>query len=150
MAVWFEGSDTLPCQVDDVARDVADLGAHFATVVARMPGLTDVELVDQGPDSVTIRTNEGTMLRTGISAGRVGDGVVLEFDEKYEAGSRVTTTAHFRHEFTPVAAGVRHRLVISDVGAGGLLGFLYRRLGSSRIGGAVLSSYRSSFQRRDG
>jgi len=71
-----------------------DHGEHYVEVIRLMPGMTSVELLGQGPDSVTIRTNEGLMKRTNISK-RVGaDAVVVEFDEEYEAGSMVTATSH--------------------------------------------------------
>ena len=67
MDVWFEGSDEIQCTIDDVRHSIADLGAHYVGVVSLMPGLSTVELVEQGEGYVVIRTNEGLMKRTNIS-----------------------------------------------------------------------------------
>jgi hypothetical protein len=58
-----------------------------------------------------------------ISTRIEADRVVMEFDERYEAGSKVTVTSHFSDEFTTSDSGMIHRLVISDVAAPGFLGF---------------------------
>ena len=65
-----------------------------------MPGMTLVELVDEGDDHVTIRTNEGLMRRTNITTVVEDDRVVVDYDEAYDAGSKVKMTSHFRDEFT--------------------------------------------------
>ena len=91
MAIWFEGSNEVECSLDRVAQSLADLGAHHLGVIALMPGLSGVELVEQGEDFVVIRTSEGLMKRTGISAHVGSDDVVMEFDEEYQAGRLVTT-----------------------------------------------------------
>ena len=114
-----------------------------------MPGLTDVELVDQGVDSVSIRTNEGLMERTNITTQIAPDSVVVEFDEVYQAGSKVTVTSHFLDEFITSDSGVTHRLVVSDVEAGGLLGFFYRRFGGKKMGNAFLTAYRAYFENQN-
>ncbi|MDA0366055.1 MAG: hypothetical protein O3B31_07870 [Chloroflexi bacterium] len=94
MSAWFEGCNEIECTLDAVARSLQDLGEHYAGVVSLMPGMTSVELVEQGSDLVIIRTNEGLMERTNIDR-RVDDELVtVEFDEKYQAGSKVTTTTH--------------------------------------------------------
>ena len=111
-------------------------------VVGQMPGMIEVELVEEGPDWVTLRTNEGLMKRTGIIKQVEADTVVVDCDEEYAAGSRVSATSHFRNEFTRSGDGVVHRTVVSDVQAPGLLGFFYRRLGRRSMGKAFLSSYR--------
>jgi hypothetical protein len=113
-----------------------------------MPGLTSVELVDQGSDSVTIKTNEGLMKRTNISKRIEAERVVVEFDEEYQAGSRVTTKSHFLDEFATSDTGVKHRIVMSGVEAPGLLGFFYRKFGSSNIGNAFLASYKAYFEKQ--
>jgi hypothetical protein len=119
------------------------LGSHYVGVVERMPGMTKVELVEEGDDFVTIRTNEGLMRRTNVSKRFEAERVVVEFDEKYQAGSRVTTTSHFLDEFTSGDGGVTLRTVVSDVEAPGFLGFLYRRFGSSKMGKAFLNSHKA-------
>ena len=99
---------------------------------------------------MTIRTNEGLMKRTNIDKRIDADRVVVEFDERYEAGSKVTTTSHFREEYTTRNGGVIYRLVVSDVDAPGLLGFLYRRFGSSRIGKALLQACKDHLEQQHG
>ncbi len=145
MSVWFEGRSDIPCSIGQVEEALSDLGEHYRGVISFMPGLTSVELVEQGPDSVTIRTNEGIMKRTNITRSTAAGSVVVELDEEYKAGSRVTATSHFRDEFTATGDGVTHRLVISDVDAPGLLGFLYRTFGSSNTGNAMLKAYAAYF-----
>ena len=146
MAVWFDGSIGIECEFGDVRAALDDLGTLFVGVVGGMPGMTTVELVDQGSDSVAIETNEGSMQRTNISTQLDDDRIVLEFDEQYEAGSKVTTASHFRHEFTPTDRGVDHRLVMSNVSATGLLGFFYRTFGKSSTGNAFLKSFKEHFE----
>ena len=146
MTVWFDGVNEIECSMGDVVVAVGDLGKHFLDVVTRMPGLANVELVDQGIDWVTIATNEGVMKRTNISTIVERDRVVIEFDEHYDAG-KVTTTSHFVHQFASNEKGVTHRLVMSNVEAPGFLGFLYRKFGSSKMGNAFLTAYRSSLAR---
>lgn len=143
MSVWFEGEGEIDRTIEQVKGSLQDLGRHFVGVVGLMPGLTTVELVEQGEGFVTIETNEGMMNRTNITTTMTADGVVIEFDEVYEAGSKVTAHSHFREEFTSTASGVKHHLVMSDVEAPGFLGFFYQRLGSKSIGKAVLQSNKS-------
>ncbi len=142
MSVWFEGESRIDCDIERVKSAVADYGATIAGVVGQMPGITEVELVEEGPDCVTLQTNEGLMKRTRIARRVEPDMVVVDCDEEFEAGSRVTATSHFRNEFTASGAGVVHRAVVSDVQAPGLLGFFYRRFGSRSMGKAFLSSYK--------
>ena len=146
VAVWFEGENEIDCSIREVADAVESRGEHFVGVVSLLPGLTSVELVEQGTDSVTIRTNEGLMKRTNISTLIDPKSVVMEFDEVYQAGSRVTTTSHFSDHFMASEGGVTHRLVISDVEAPGFLGFLYRKFGSSKMGNSFLTAYKSYFE----
>lgn len=148
MSVWFEGNGEIACELQRVERALDDPGKHFAEVTALMPGMTTVELVEQDPDSVTIRTNEGIMTRTRISKRIAAERLTIEFDEKYEAGSKITTTSHFSHEFTTTDTGVAHRLVMSNVQAPGFLGFFYRNFGSSKTGNALLTAYRAYFEKQ--
>lgn len=141
MSVWFEGVSEIGCSIERVQQSLDDLGEHYVGVISLMPGLTSVELVEQSSDSVTIRTNEGLMKRTNITSRPGPAGLVVELDETYEAGSKVTTTSHFRDEFTSRGSGVTHRLVISDVEAPGFLGFFYRRFGGKKMGNAFLKAY---------
>ena len=146
MPVWFEGASEIRCDIEQVKRSLDDLGDHHVGVIGRMPGLTSVVLVEQGSDHVTIRTNEGLMKRTKITKRLEAESVVVELDEEYAAGSKVTATSHFLHEFTRSGTGVSHRMVISDVEAPGFLGFFYRRFGSSKMGNAFLKAYQAYFE----
>ena len=148
MSVWFEGEGRIDCSVQDVARALENLGELYVEVVTLMPGLTSVELVEQTGDSVTIRTNEGLMTRTSITKAVEAERVVVELDERYEAGSKVTTTSHFSDEFIATDGGVTHRLVISDVAAPGFLGAFYQRFGSSKTGRAFLAAYKAYFEKQ--
>ncbi len=147
MSAWFDGKSEIPCTIDRVKRATEDLGAHYREVIGLMPGMTTVDLVDHGGDFVTIRTNEGLMKRTNIAKTVEADRVVLEFDEEYQAGSRVTTRSHMMDEFSTSGDGVVHRSVITAVEGSGMLGFLYRTFGSANIGNAFLSAYREYFAR---
>ncbi len=147
MSVWFEGENEIGCTLEQVKRALESHGDHYVGVTSLMPGLTTVELVEQGSDSVTIKTNEGLMKRTKISKGIEAERVVVEFDEQYAAGSGITVTSHFTDEFTTSNAGVAHRVVISDVDAPGFLGFFYRRFGGSKMGNAFLTANKAYFEK---
>ncbi len=149
MVVWFEGDTDIDCTIEQVSRALDNPGALFTGVTSLMPGLTSAELVEQGGDSVIIETNEGVMKRTNISRRVEADSVVVEFDEEYAAGSKVTTTSHFREEFTTNAAGVSYHLVMTDVEAPGFLGFFYQKFGSSKIGNAFLAAYKAYLENQD-
>lgn len=146
MSIWFEGQSNIECTLEQVKDDLADLGEHYVGVISLMPGLSSVELVEQGDGFVTIRTSEGLMKRTGISRRVEADKVVVEFDEEYKAGSMVTTRSHFIDEFYANDHGVTHHTIMSGVEARGLLGFIYKTFGSSNIGNAFLKSYKSYFE----
>lgn len=147
MAAWFEGSGHIDCGLHVIEGAVRDPGRLFMAIVAEMPGLTNPQLVTGGVDAVTITTDEVTMDRTNISVTSDATGITMDFDETYRAGSRVTATSHFSHRFTGDAASVTHRLVISSVEAGGLLGFLYKRSGGSRTGNAFLKAHKAYFEK---
>ena len=146
MAVWFEGSSEIECDIEHVKHALENLGECFVGVTSRIPGMTSVALEGQGPGFVNIRTNEGLMKRTGILKRTETERVVVQFDEEYEAGSKVTTKSHFMDEFKASGKGVMHRIVIGDVHASGFLGFLYRYFGSSKMGNAFLKSYKTYFE----
>ena len=148
MSVWFEGSREIGCDIGQVRRALENPGELYVGIVSLMPGLTSVELVEQGKDSVTIRTNEGLMKRTNITKHVEADRVVMDFDESYEAGSKVTTTSRFSERFTTSDTGVSYRLVMSDVEAPGFLGFFYQRFGSSKTGNAFLTAYKAHFEKQ--
>ena len=137
---WFEGTTKIDCDLEAVKASVADFGTHFVGVVGSMPGISEAELLDQGEDFVTIRTNEGVMRRHNIECSVGDDGVILRFDEVYEA-RKVTGRSHFEDTYTASSSGgVQFHSVVSDVEANGVLGFLYRRFGSRNMGKAFLSS----------
>ena len=149
MSVWFEGSSEIECNIQQVKRALENLGEHHVGVISLMPGLTSVELVEQGSDFVIIRTNEGLMKRTSITKRIEAESVIVEFDEEYQAGSKITTKSHFLHEFTTSDTGVKHRITIGDVEASGLLGFFYRTFGRSNTGSAFLKSYKTYFEKQN-
>lgn len=150
MSVWFEGSCEVDCDIEQVKRALENPGEFYVGIVRRMPGLTSVELVEQGNDSVTIRTNEGLMKRSNITKRIQTDHVGVEFDERYEAGSKVTTTSHFSEDYTAGDPGVTFRLVMSDVEAPGFLGFFYQRFGNSKTGNAFLQACKAHFEEQHG
>lgn len=147
MSTWFEGSNEINCTLQHVKDTLKNHGEHYAGVISLMPGLTSVELVDQGPDFVIIKTNEGLMKRTNITKRIEADSIIVESDEEYQAGSKITTKSHFLDEFTISDAGVKHRTVMSGIKATGVLGFFYRTFGSSNIGKAFLKSYKTYLEK---
>ncbi len=72
--------------------------------------------------------------------------MTVEFDEEYQAGSKVTVTSHFVHEFVAADRGLTHRLVVRDVAAPGFLGFFYRKFGGSKMGTALLAAEKAYFE----
>lgn len=149
MFVWFDGSNQIECNIQQVKHALENHGEHYAGVISLMPGLRSVELVEQGSDFVTIKTNEGLMKRTNISERIETDSVVVEFDEEYQAGRLVTVKSHFLDEFTTNDSGVRHRTVVSRLEASGLLGFFYRKFGKDKTGNAFLTSYKTYFEKQN-
>lgn len=145
MAIWFEGTSDIESSIEQVQRYLDDHGELFVGIVRLIPGMSMVEIVDQGSDYVTIRTNEGLMQRTNITKQVGPSRVVLEFDEQYDAGSKVTATSHFVHQFTPSNSGATHSLVMSDLEAPGILGFFYRTFGARKMGNAFLKAYQEYF-----
>ena len=147
MSAWFEGSNDIECDIQRVKSALENLGEHYVGVISLLPGMSGVEPVEQDGDSVTIKTNEGLMKRTNILRRIEADSVSIEFDEEYQAGSRVTTNTHFVDEFSTSSGGVTHHVVMSDVKAPGLLGFFYRKLGGASTGNAFLTSYKAYFEK---
>ena len=149
MSIWFEGNSEIECNIQQVKNAFENQGEHYVGVISLMPGMTSVELVEQGSDFVTIKTNEGLMKRTNITKRIEAESVVVEFDEEYQAGSKVTTNSHFLDEFSTIDTGVQHRTVMSGVEASGLLGFFYRKFGKSNTGNAFLASYKTYFEQQN-
>ena len=145
MKTWFEGEGDIACDMQQVQEALEDPGQYFVAVVSLMPGLSTVELLEQGDDFVTIRTNEGLMKRTNLSRHVEPGRVLVEFDEVYDARKMVTATSHYSDEFVAGDTGVRNHLTISGVEAPGVLGFLYRNFGSNSIGKAALEANRRYF-----
>lgn len=80
LSTWFEGTTDLDCDFLMVERDLGDPAAHFLAVTRAMPGITNVELTEQGPDRVALQTNEGHMTRSGIEVATDDDEATIELD----------------------------------------------------------------------
>ena len=138
---WFEGSRIVDCNIEDIKLSIEDMGEFHKIVTSFMPGIKNVELLEQGSDYVNIRTNEGLMKRTEIKKIVEPNRVVFEFNEEYHAGRMITTNSHHSNEFSVSEKGVQQRLIISEVDAHGILGFFYRIFGSKSIGNGILDSF---------
>ncbi|NQT63991.1 MAG: hypothetical protein HQ556_13605 [Candidatus Marinimicrobia bacterium] len=146
MDIWFDGSNNIACDIQQVKQSLENLGEHYVAIVGLMPGLSSVELVDQGSDFVTIKTNEGYMKRTNISFRMSDESLLVDFDEEYKAGSMLTTKSHFSETFTATNSSIEYRLVISNLTAPGFLGFFYRNFGNSNTGNAFLTAYKTYYE----
>jgi hypothetical protein len=149
MSVWFEGSSEIESDIQQVKDALENQGEHYVELVRLMPSLTSVELVEQGSDFVTIKTNEGLMKRTSIAKRIDANSVVVDYDEEYLGGKMVVVKSHVMDKFTTIDTGIQHRTVISGVEAPGFIGFFYRNFGSSNIGNALLRSYKAYFERKN-
>ena len=145
--IWFDGTNEIQCTISDLKGSLKDIGHHYAELISLMPGMTNVSLIDQGTDFVTIKTNEGLMERTNISISFDDERIVVEFDEEYRAGTTVTTNSHFVNEFDADGDKVIQHIVVSNLKAPGFLGFFYRNFGSANMGKAFLDSYKSYFEK---
>ncbi len=47
MSVWFEGSNEIECNIQQVKQALENHGEHYVGVISLMPGMTSVELVEQ-------------------------------------------------------------------------------------------------------
>ena len=141
-AIWFQGSGEIDCSIDTVKDSLENLGEYFTGVIGLMPSMSNVKLLDQGADFVTIQTNEGLMMRTDISKKIEGDKITVEFEEEYQAGTVLTTNSHYLHEFEVSKDKVSHRITISNLKAPGFMGFFYRNFGSSNMGKAFLGAHK--------
>ena len=149
MSIWFEGSIEIESNIQKVKNKLDNLGEHYVSIISLMPGMTSVELVEHSKDIVVIRTNEGIMKRTNISVLFEDESIVVEFDEEYQAGSKIKTKSHFFEKFLTCDTGINHQTVNSNVEAPGILGFFYRKFGSSNIGNAFLKSYKTYFEEKN-
>ena len=140
---WFENRTSIQCNIKVLEKSLSDPGEHYKEVISLMPGMNNVELIEQSRDFVTIKTNEGIMKRTNISIVSEEGKILIEFDEEYQAGKTITTNSHFVEEFTAKDKEILFHLVISELKAPGFMGFFYRNFGSKNIGNAFLGAYRS-------
>ena len=140
--IWFQDSTIMNCNIRIVNNSLNNLGEHYKKIISEMPGMTTVELIEQGNDCVTIKTNEGIMNRTNISVIAKEDDIIIEFDEEYKVGKTITANSHFVEKFNVLDNNVVLHLEISNLKAPGFLGFFYRNFGSKNIGSAFLASYK--------
>ena len=144
-SIWFEGHNGIECNISNIKKSFDNHGKLFVSVIKLMPGLTSVDILEEANNSITIKTSEGIMKRTNISKIITDESVLLEFDEEYQAGRMIKVSSHCLDEFTVNGKSVKHRVVLSDVKARGVLGFFYRNFGKSSIGNAILNSYKTYF-----
>lgn len=147
MSVWYEGKIDFNCDLEQIQSAFENVAETYFAIVKLMPGLSSVELIEQGPDFVLIKTNEGIMKRTNISVDSNTERVLVEFDEEYQAGKMLTTSAHFRDEFRASPNGIIFKMIISDLKAPGFMGFFYRNFGSSNTGAAFLNAWKTHFEK---
>ena len=148
-SVWFEDTTKIICNINDVESSLNNIGEHFKEVIRIMPGMTSVELIEQGSDFVTLKTNEGIMKRTNISIVSNEGKIIVDFDEEYLAGKTIKTNSHFLEEFESQDNRIRLRVEISNLKAPGFMGFFYRNFGSKNIGNAFLRAYENYLGKSD-
>ena len=56
--IWFNESIMIECNIEDVNNSLSDIGEHYKKLLSFYPGMTTIELIEQGNDFVTIKTNE--------------------------------------------------------------------------------------------
>jgi len=143
--IWFQKSTMIECNLEDVNRSFENLGEHYKQLISFYPGMSAVELIDQGKDFVTIKTNEGTMKRTNISVNRSEKIIIIELDEEYST-SAITTNSHIIEKFERKDSKVELQVEISNHKAPGFLGFFLRNFGSENIGNGFLDSYKKTLE----
>ena len=144
--IWYQESTMIECNIENVNKSLSDIGEHYRELISMYPGMTTVELIEQGKDYVTIKTNEGTMKRSNISVDTSGDKILVEFDEEYIT-SKITTHSHFVENFQTKNNNTELNIEISNLIAPGFLGFFLRNFGSKNIGNGFLDSYRKIFNK---
>lgn len=144
--IWYQKSAMIGCNLDVINQSLNDLGEHYRKQISVYPGMITVELIEQGTDYVTIKTNEGLMKRTNISVVESGSKIVVEFDEEYST-SKLTTNSHFVEKFQDKNGNTELSIEISNLSAPGLLGFFLRNFGSKNIGNGFLDSYKKIFEK---
>ena len=50
--IWFQDSILINCNPKIVNNSLNNLGEHFKKVISELPGMTTVELIEQGSDYV--------------------------------------------------------------------------------------------------
>ena len=53
MSVWFEGTNEIECNIQQVKHALENHGEHYVGVISLMPGLTSVELLEQVSHSLS-------------------------------------------------------------------------------------------------
>jgi len=144
--IWFNNSMMIECNIEDINKSLSDIGEHYKKLLSVYPGITTVELIDQGNDFVTIKTNEGTMKRTNISINRSESKIIIELDEEY-ATSALTTNSHIVEKFERKDDKIELQIEISNHKAPGFLGFFLRNFGSKNIGNGFLDSYKKILEK---
>jgi hypothetical protein len=144
--IWFLDSTMISCNIKDINKSLNNIGEHNRELVSVYPGITTAEIIEQGIDYVTIKTNEGTMKRTNISVDRSPEKVLIEFDEEYIT-SKITSISHFVEKFVSKNNIIELNIEISNLVAPGFLGFLLRNFGSKNIGKGFLDSYRKILEK---
>ena len=134
------------CNIDDINKSLSDIGEHYNELISVYPGMTSVELIQQGKDYVIIKTNEGTMKRTNISVDTSENKILIELDEEYIT-TKITTNSHFVEKFEAKNDSVELHIEISNLVAPGFLGFFLRNFGGKNIGNGFLDSYRKILEK---
>ena len=136
----------IECNIEDVNNSLSDIGEHYKKLLSFYPGMTTIELIEQGNDFVTIKTNEGTMKRTNISVNRLESKIIIELDEEYLT-SAITTNSHIVEKFERKDYKLELQIEISNHKAPGFLGFFLRNFGSKNIGNGFLNSYKKILEK---
>ena len=144
--IWFNESIMIECNIEDVNNSLSDIGEHYKKLLSFYPGMTTIELIEQGNDFVTIKTNEGTMKRTNISVNRLESKIIIELDEEYLT-SAITTNSHIVEKFERKDYKLELQIEISNHKAPGFLGFFLRNFGSKNIGNGFLNSYKKILEK---
>ncbi len=144
--IWFQDSIMISCNIEYVNKLFDNIGEHYKDLLSMYPGMTTVELIKQGVDFVTIKTNEGTMKRTNISVDISENKILVEFDEEYST-SKITTNSHFVEKFEARNDNIELHIEIRNLVAPGFLGFFLRNFGSKNIGNGFLDSYKKILEK---
>ena len=144
--IWFKEAILIDCNIEDVNKSLSNIGEHYKKLISVYPGMTAIELIDQGNDFVSIKTNEGTMKRTNISVNKSENKIIIELDEEYIT-SAITTTSHIVEKFEKKDNEMELQIEISNHKAPGFLGFFLRNFGSKNIGNGFLDSYKKILEK---